>query len=594
MSTLIDQSPSASRRAVYAILIVTSGGLILGRIMALDAVDRTAIQSRTLAEIARDEAAVKAEEKALAQEEKSLRSTRQGTELEARLAELEKKRQAVAEKNKLLELRRAEAAAMRRPFLSANDRSRWCTVRALVEPEMRIPGAPYAIDKVVLEPGWDTIDMVKHDRRYSGPDKDPYKRIPDPKDAEKARVIGWDGQQVGGHLYSSKPPLLPTLIAAKYWLVYKLTGMTLGTHPFVVGRLLIVTTNLIPLLIAWWLLARLVDRLGLTDWGRLFTMTAACFATFLSTFAITLNNHLVAAVSAAVALFAAATIWLDDDRRLRWFVLAGLFGAFTAANELPALSLLVLLGFGLLVKSPRQTLVAFVPAAALVAGGFFVTNWIAHRSLVPAYLKRGGQENWYNFKWIRWTSPENKLKRIGFEDLGYWERLEREKQEDRRRMAEDPNYQPRWHIDKNEPQWTVYAFNVLVGHRGIFSLTPVWLLSMAGLAMWLFQRRDAGLRDLALLIALPTVACLAFYLLSYKTYGNYGGMSSGLRWMFWFAPLWSVAMLPAADAMSHRRWSRCLALLLLAISALSVAYPVWNPWTPPWLYDLAQYAGWVQ
>src|SRR5262245_34574616 len=37
-----------------------------------------------------------------------------------------------------------------RPFLSANDRSRWCTVRALVE------HGTYAIDDIVREPNWDT------------------------------------------------------------------------------------------------------------------------------------------------------------------------------------------------------------------------------------------------------------------------------------------------------------------------------------------------------------------------------------------------------------------------------------------------------
>ena len=35
-----------------------------------------------------------------------------------------------------------EQAILQRPFLSANDRSRWCTVRALVEDDMRVEGAP--------------------------------------------------------------------------------------------------------------------------------------------------------------------------------------------------------------------------------------------------------------------------------------------------------------------------------------------------------------------------------------------------------------------------------------------------------------------
>ena len=73
---------------------------------------------------------------------------------------------------------------------------------------------------------------------------------------------------------------------------------------------------------------------------------------------------------------------------------------------------------------------------------------------------------------------------------------------------------------------------------------------------------------------------------------NYGGMTSGLRWMFWLAPLWLVAMLPAADALAARRWTRGLALVLLALSVLSASYPTWNPWTHPWLMNYMQYLGW--
>ena len=70
---------------------------------------------------------------------------------------------------------------LQRPFLSANDRSRWDTVRAWSKPDMRVPACPYAIDRVIEQPSWDTIDMVKHD----------------------------------GHFYSSKPPLFATLIAGR-------------------------------------------------------------------------------------------------------------------------------------------------------------------------------------------------------------------------------------------------------------------------------------------------------------------------------------------------------------------------------------------
>src|SRR4051812_18234529 len=61
------------------------------------------------------------------------------------------------------------------PFLSANDRSRWCTIRALVD------HGSYEIDSIIFDEegrrirGWHTIDLVRH--------------------------LGWDGRE---HYYSSK------------------------------------------------------------------------------------------------------------------------------------------------------------------------------------------------------------------------------------------------------------------------------------------------------------------------------------------------------------------------------------------------------
>jgi hypothetical protein len=70
-------------------------------------------------------------------------------------------------------------------------------------------------------------------------------------------------------------------------------------------------------------------------------------------------------------------------------------------------------------------------------------------------------------------------------------------------------------------------------------------------------------------------------------------MTSGLRWMFWFAPLWLVALLPAADWCGRTRLRRGLALVLLGLSVLSVTYPTWNPWTHPWVLNFLLDRGWV-
>jgi hypothetical protein len=490
------------RRSIYWLLICLSVGVMLGRVLAVDAVDRTGLEKDRLKRIP-DEL-----------RRKCLQLERQGVKDEALQEELN-----------AYERRLESAAQLRRPFLSANDRSRWDTVRALVEPEMRVEGAPYAIDKVIQNPNWDTIDMVKHD----------------------------------GHLYSSKPPLLATLMAGVYWPIYHITGMSLGAHPFVVGRLMLVIINVIPLAISFVLLAWLVERFGATDWGRLYVIGAAAFGTFLITFAVVINNHLIAAVSATAAMYGAVPIWYDGVCRKRYFVLAGFFAALMAACELPAAVLFAALSVALLWKAPRQTLMVYFPAAAIVVAGFFAANWIAHGTISVPYLHRGAGDDWYDYTFQRGDK----------EIESYW-----------RHPSE---------IDQGEQSRAVYTFNVLVGHHGIFSLTPIWLLTAAGMIITLLPGGDRRLRQWTIIVGGVSLICLAFYLTRPLHHRNYGGMTSGFRWMFWLAPLWLVAMLPAVDWLSRRGWTRAVALALLVFSALSASYPIWNPWTHPWIMDYVKY-----
>ena len=124
-------------------------------------------------------------------------------------------------------------------------------------------------------------------------------------------------------------------------------------------------------------------------------------------------------------------------------------------------------------------------------------------------------------------------------------------------------------------------------------LGVVWLLaflSLAGVALMLLCA-PLRLRGLAVMVALLTLVCLAFYISRPLADRNYGGVSSGLRWMFWFAPLWLICLLPAADAMADRLPLRWLALALLAASVASAAYGWSNPWSHPWLYDYWLYLG---
>ncbi len=322
---------------------------------------------------------------------------------------------------------------------------------------------------------------------------------------------------------------------------------------------MLITINVVPMLIYFLVLASLIDRYGTSDWGRIYTFACATLATFLSTFVIVLNNHLIAAVAIAIATYAVVRIYVEQDMRLRWFLLAGLSAAFAAASELPALSFTALVGAMLLWRSPRPTLLAFVPAALLIAAAAVGTNYAAWGTWEPAYKHK----EWYQYTYVKDGRVRD----------SYW--------------------QNPVGIDQGEPSQARYAFHALIGHHGAFSLSPIWLLSLVGLCMQIY-RRGWPLRTLAGGIALLTIVCFAFYIMRPQADRNYGGMSSGLRWTFWLIPLWLLAMLPAVDTFSERRWFRVVAAVLLAISVVSISYPTWNPWVHPWLTHWLLYENWIQ
>ena len=157
------------RQITYVLLIALTAGMVTGRILSVTAVDVEVVEKIRL-------------RSAVDRQREQLQSRGvQGATLETEL--------------KTFRIKKSKELRLARPFLSANDRSRWCTIRALVD------DGTFAIDQIVTDPEdharWQTIDMVKHAR---------------------------NGEP---HLYSSKPTLLPTLLAGEYFLIQKITPSVL-------------------------------------------------------------------------------------------------------------------------------------------------------------------------------------------------------------------------------------------------------------------------------------------------------------------------------------------------------------------------------
>jgi hypothetical protein len=374
---------------------------------------------------------------------------------------------------------------------------------------------------------------------------------------EIIEVRGWNTIDKGrhnDHFYSSKPPFLSTIVAGVYWSLKRVAGLDLLKQTHETVQIILLLVNWLPWIVALALLAAIGERYGRSDWSRVYLVVAAAGGTFLTTFLTTLNNHTVGACSVVFALYPVLRI-VNDGRRSGWlFALAGFWGAFAACSELPAALFAVALFAALARQSPKLTLLCFVPAALIPLAFFFYTNWLCTGGIMPFYAS-------FNVPYPSFYKYEYK----GVPS--YWM---------------NPSLQD---IGESSP-W-VYLFHCTIGHHGIFSLSPVFLLTIVG---WLRLGKPFPLRQVGWLSLVLTIAVLAFYLSRTQSY-NYGGNTSGLRWAFWLIPLWLLAIVPALDAWADRRAFRIAAVLLLAVSGFSAAFPHINPWQRPWLQNVMEARG---
>ena len=436
------------------------------------------------------------------------------------------------------------------PTFSSNDKSRWATVRALVHDRTFVIGnrtypdpndlTKYKDEGIVADPGYRSLDIVMN---------------PDTKE-----------------FYSSKPPLMATLVACEYWLLNRTLGWDIVRDRWLVIPAIVLTWNVLPFAIYLLLLGRLLDITGKTDFGKLLAFAVAALGTFLLTFSGTLNNHLPAAYCVLFASYPLLrAIRENRDMTPAGYCICGFFAAFAATFELPSLCFFAALFLPLLVARPRNTLMFFVPCALLPFAALFATNYAAMGKLLPAYSEFGGP--WYDFAGSHWAKRGTPAAKG---------------------------------IDFNNESTSVYAFHLSFGHHGWFSLTPVWLIAFAGLFFTAIKSAPA-VRKLfgakkttgwtpelfAAMTLVISITVFCFYLTRTQSY-NYGGNTSGPRWLFWLIPLWVIAIPPAADRLARNGAGRLLCAVLLGFGVLSVFYPAWNPWRNPWLLQLMEYNGWVK
>lgn len=299
-----------------------------------------------------------------------------------------------------------------------------------------------------------------------------------------------DKVKVGDQFLSSKPPVLPTAAAGAYAVYQKVTGRTFKSHEGPVVWFMSLCTGWffhLLFLIYFYRFCRLLLKRQLAVIGA---VAAACFSYLGVAYATAINNHSIGASLALIGFYYVFRIRMGDERRLRHWIAAGLVFGFLPTVDLPSGAFLPFVAIYLWLYDWRRTLTVFLPLLLPGVLLHLALGYATTGSFIPAYLNSELKEFEGNYF---------RGKQSGIDAL-------------------------------REPKH-IYTFNCMLGHHGLFSMTPLFFFSAWELVRC-FRKRVFFKESLLLLP--PMLIIIAFYLLRTR---NYGGWSVGMRHMIPVMPL---------------------------------------------------------
>ncbi len=346
-----------------------------------------------------------------------------------------------------------------------------------------------------------------------------------------------DYVRLDGRALSSKPPLLPVVAAAVYLPLHAI-GLDIIDDVAVVHRVIVFFVETIPHALLLWAAFLWLGLVSKDPYARGWTFVMLCFGFLGAGYATTLNNHSPAAAAVMGALYFTTKIARADAARPRDLAAAGL--CLGLAPTLDFLTAPLVLGFGavLLWRAPKATLQAALPAALLPLGAHVLLTWLATGSVLPVYA-RG---DLYRFEGGYWTAPR------GLDAL-------------------------------DEPKW-LYAFHLILGHHGLYLLTPILAYGTIEAARAVRERSPLWREALITLVGLVVIGGAMIV----RT-PNYGGACVGFRWLIPVMPLlilFCVRWLERTGSMT--RGGLAVAFFVSITTFVNAAVHPWSHSGVHWLF----------
>jgi hypothetical protein len=338
-----------------------------------------------------------------------------------------------------------------------------------------------------------------------------------------------DAVKVGERLYSSKPPLYPMVMAGQAKVLKAVTGWNFYEHRKDYLRYLILLNQILPYLLMLYVAVRFLLRFTQDRWTLHFMLLAMSVGLLALGYTPEINNHSPAACWLFIACYMVYRVWTGEERRWWMMGLLGLVMGYMMALELPALAFGVILWVLVMVRHWKGGLLALAGMLLPIIPSLMVFHTISGE-WKPFYM----QGELYRYEGSYWSQPRGS-------DL------------------------------LREPQG-VYFLKTLFGVKGLFFVTPLFLLPVMQVVPWV-RRRVQGLAPVLKWLVIGIVLVVGY--IGLRTH-NYGGDCIGMRWHIVFMPLLMFMGWPVVEWMGRSIFGRVVCGVLLGLSMLQVGVALYE------------------
>ena len=358
---------------------------------------------------------------------------------------------------------------------------------------------------------------------------------------------------LGSHVQlDALPSPFVTLVAVLYKVAQTALPVSLAEAPIATTRLVMAMVNLPLLAIFLAAMSACIEKVGSSNWSRYCCVAIACFATMLLPLTSSLNSLLPAATATAV------TMWLYlyvADRFEELFVLSPKHCAIAGFTA-------VLAG-------------AFDVLAAVMIVPWLVLFARLDRDVVKQFLAGAGLGLAFTIGSFAIGMLGTKVQTGGFQEGSTLTAVSTVAED---AMVADSNV--------NEPSTgrVSKALHSVVGHHGLFSLTPLWLLLPVAFTRGM-QLEPAEFRRLTVVVI--AVSIVGFLVsLGFAFLGEGRSQQVYLSRLVWMIPLWLLMLVPTIEELSDSRLGKLIVIALVSNCVLSAVFAFPAVSKSPWLLDI--------